>query len=106
MPDDKPDKPFDYGKTKENGQHERYPTMDKENKEFVRPVRQTYFHDRCRTNTSMGVKIAETYAKNPKYYGSTFCVACGGHFPVGENGEFVWVDDPGTGKPTEEKVGT
>lgn len=60
----------------------------------------------CGYNTSMGRALAETYARNPKYYGSTFCVNCNGHFPVGEHGEFVWLDDPGTGQPTDEKVGT
>ena len=57
----------------------------------------------CGHNTVMGHAIAETYARSPSYYGSTFCVNCGKHFPVDE---FVWLDDPGTGKPTEERVGT
>ena len=35
---------------------------------------------------------AETYARDPKFYGATFCVECKGHFPVGENGQFRWVD--------------
>lgn len=60
----------------------------------------------CGYNTRMGLAIAETYARDPEYYGATFCCNCNGHFPVGEDGEFVWVDDPGTGKATEEKVGT
>ena len=44
----------------------------------------------------MSQAIAETYARDPGFYGSTFCTACGGHFPVGAEGEFVW--DDGTGK--------
>jgi hypothetical protein len=28
-------------------------------------------------------------------YGATFCVACGQHLPVGERGEFVWVENDG-----------
>ena len=41
----------------------------------------------CRTHTTICESIAETYARNPKFYGSTFCVHCGEHFPVEE---FVW----------------
>jgi hypothetical protein len=47
----------------------------------------------------MGKSIAETYAANPSYYGSTFCMKCGSHFPVGENGEFVW-------EHSDQRVGT
>lgn len=46
----------------------------------------------CGTITRMGPAIAETYARDPGYYGSTFCVRCGGHFPVGADGEFAWLD--------------
>lgn len=53
----------------------------------------------CGTVTSMPQKIAETYAAKPDFYGSTFCCGCGGYFPVGERGEFVWVG-------TIERVGT
>lgn len=83
------------------GQHSSYWVLSKEEraKGFIRPVRMSYVHLVCGTETTMGNAIAETYARDPKYYGSTFCVACRGHFPVGENGEFVWAD--GTG----EKVG-
>lgn len=44
----------------------------------------------CNGITSMGQSIAETYARNPKFYGGTFCCKCGKHYPVGE---FVWIDD-------------
>lgn len=46
----------------------------------------------CGTKTTMGIALAETYARNPKFYGGTFCCTCGEHFPVGENGEFEWLD--------------
>jgi hypothetical protein len=52
----------------------------------------------CGAATTMSQSIAEAYARDPKFYGGTFCVGCGKHYPVGENGEFVW--DDGT------KVGT
>lgn len=46
----------------------------------------------CGSKTTMGTALAETYARKPSFYGSTFCVRCGTHFPVGENGEFEWED--------------
>lgn len=61
-------------------------------KGFVRPVRRTYVHERCGVATTMGLSIAETYARQPSYYGSTYCVGCQAHFPVGADGEFVWDD--------------
>lgn len=47
----------------------------------------------CGAVTTMGQAIAETYARNPSFYGGTFCVQCGKHFPVGASGEFIWIDD-------------
>ncbi len=47
----------------------------------------------CGFVTSMGQTIAETYAANPRFYGSTFCVTCKTHLPVGPDGEFVWEPD-------------
>ena len=46
----------------------------------------------CGTTTTMGLALAETYARNPKFYSGTFCCNCAKHFPVGEQGEFVWED--------------
>ena len=43
----------------------------------------------CGEVTTMSDSIAETYARDPSYYGSTFCVACRHHYPVKE---FEWVD--------------
>jgi hypothetical protein len=48
----------------------------------------------CGSVTTMGQALAETYARDPSFYAGTFCAGCGTHFPVGENGEFVWIDDP------------
>lgn len=66
---------------------------------FVRPVRRTYVHTRCGAATTMGVAIAETYAREPTFYGGTYCASCRAHFPVGATGEFTW-------DGTDEKVGT
>jgi hypothetical protein len=46
----------------------------------------------CGARTTMGQAIAETYARDPQFYGGTYCAICGTHFPVGEQGEFVWED--------------
>jgi hypothetical protein len=66
---------------------------------FVRPVHHAYVHDRqlggCGATTTMNTAIAETYAANPSFYGATYCVRCGKHRPVGEDGEFRWLDDVG-----------
>lgn len=72
-------------------------------KGYVRPVRTAYKHLNCGGVTSMGAPLAETYAADPFFYGATFCVACRDHFPVGETGEFVWVEN---GEVTDLKVGT
>ena len=44
----------------------------------------------CGTVTNMGKELSETYARNPKFYGATYCVYCQMHRPVGE---FVWTSD-------------
>lgn len=63
-------------------------------KGWVRPYRDAYRHVECSVNpslvTHMGQALSETYAKNPKFYGATFCVACSKHRPVSE---FVWDKD-------------
>lgn len=79
---------------REDGQQNDYIVLsDKERRQgFVRPVRRTYVHQACGVATTMSLAIAETYARNPSFYGATFCVGCRAHFPVGEKGEFVWDD--------------
>lgn len=67
-------------------------TAEERAKGFVRPVRRTYLHIACGTTTTMGMAIAETYARDPKFYSGTFCVHCRAHFPIGETGEFKWED--------------
>ena len=56
-------------------------------KGFVRPVRRTYVHRTCGGATTMGLALAETYARDPKFYGGTYCATCGTHFPVAQ---FTW----------------
>lgn len=67
-------------------------------KGFIRPVRRTYVHARgmssqqkaaCGIATTMSTELAETYARDPKFYGATYCVGCQMHLPVDE---FDWDD--------------
>lgn len=83
------------------GQQKAYVVLSEEEraKGFVRPVRDSYRHQVCGGVTTMGRALAETYAREPAFYSGTFCSHCRAHFPVGEDGEFVWAD-------TDEKVGT
>ena len=66
-------------------------------KGFVRPVRRRYVHLTCGAITTMSQILAETYARDPSFYGATFCTRCSMHKPVSE---FEWDDDSG------EKVGS
>lgn len=77
-----------------DGQQHDYIVLSAEDRArgFVRPVRRSYIHQVCGAVTVMGVAIAETYARQPGYYGGTFCATCRSHFPVGAAGEFVWED--------------
>lgn len=74
------------------GMNKKYLVLSEEERAggFVRPVRLAYQHRVCGKQTSMHLEIAETYARDPSFYGATFCVSCRTHLPVGE---FVWVED-------------
>lgn len=74
------------------GMNEVYLVLSEEElaKGFVRPLRRAYIHETCGAQTRMGLTLCETYARNPKFYGATFCVGCQMHKPVGE---FRWVED-------------
>jgi hypothetical protein len=94
------------------GQHSSYIVLCEEErrKGFVRPYRDSYRHvgrrdvivndsrvediesrvGGCGTVTTMGRALSETYARDPKFYGATFCCGCNRHLPVGE---FVWTAD-------------
>jgi hypothetical protein len=87
---------------KSDGQQKGYVVLcDAERaKGYVRPVRNKYVHLKCGVVTRMGVELSETYARDPSFYSGTFCCSCGAHFPVGEDGEFIWDDGSG------QKVGT
>jgi hypothetical protein len=79
----------DHRELKENGQQKGYVVLSEEERKkgFVRPVRTSYVHVKCGTLTKMGISIAETYARDPKFYNGTYCCGCGAHFSLEE---FVW----------------
>lgn len=75
--------------TKPNGEQEQYVVLSAQERSqgFVRPLRRSYVHTTCGAQTSMALEIAETYARNPGFYGATYCSGCKDHHPVAE---FVW----------------
>lgn len=82
MTDDPPPEDFDYGERKEDGQFENYPTVD--DGEFEQPVRESYVHEGCGGTTTMTGDLPESVARDPEFYGKTFCATCGVHVPVEE----------------------
>ena len=81
-----------------DGQQRGYVVLSDEERlrGFVRPYRESYVHKPYGAETKMGRKIAETYARNPGFYGATFCARCGSHFPLDQ---FIW-------SGTDERVGS
>lgn len=75
-----------------SGMQKKYLVLSEEEraKGFTRPLRRSYLHSKCGGTTTMGLALCETYARDPKFYGGTFCAACGEHFPVRE---FTWTED-------------
>ncbi len=96
--------------TEQTGQHKGYIVLcpDERAKGFVRPYRDAYKHvgrfvekerrlvdwrereGGCGSVTTMGRALSETYARDPTFYGLTFCCHCNRHLPVGE---FMWTAD-------------
>jgi hypothetical protein len=89
-------------------QQEAYLVLSPEEiaKGFVRPVYRSYQHHdpKCSAVTKMALPLCETYARQPGFYGATYCVGCRMHRPVGQRGEFTWLD--GAGNDTHVLVGT
>ena len=72
------------------GQQKAYVVLSDEEraKGFVRPVPFSYVHKTCGAKTTIGkAASAETYARDPAFYGGTFCATCREHYPVSE---FTW----------------
>lgn len=70
--------------------YESYPEGTKENPDGRSPGRYwtaAELESGCQGTTTMAMALAETYARDPKFYGSTYCMGCQRHARVGE---FVW----------------
>jgi hypothetical protein len=74
-----------------SGQQRGYVVLspDERAKGLVKPLRRSYVHSKCGSITKMALSIAETYARDPRFYTGTFCVGCGAHFPLWQ---FAWED--------------
>jgi hypothetical protein len=68
--------------------YEKYP--ESEYPAMGRYWKQDQLESGCGTVTTMGLPLCETYARDPKFYGSTYCATCRTHRPVAE---FRWVED-------------
>jgi hypothetical protein len=66
-------------------------------KGFTRPLYRSYIHHdpECGAVTTMGLALCETYARDPSFYGATYCCRCRLHRPVGTGSEFTWLDEHG-----------
>ena len=82
----------DHRELRDDGQQKGYIVLSEEERArgYVRLVRLTYIHTPCGTVTRMAQSIAETFARDPKFYSGGFCIGCRAHFP---NDQFVWQDD-------------
>lgn len=89
-----------------SGQQKCYLILSEEEraKGFVMPVHRSYTHLKCGSVTTMGLELCETYARNPTFYGGTFCCFCRAHFPLrtAEGWQFLWPDRTPVGCTPEE----
>ncbi len=94
-------KRIDISKMREltEGENERYkqwnyigfiPNEDTESSVTGRFITQKDLKKGCGVETTMGLALCETYARDPKFYSATYCGGCGIHLPVEE---FVWAED-------------
>lgn len=96
----------DHREIQPSGMQKNYVVLSPEERQkgFVRPVRRSYIHvgtdatwqgnvlvkhgaNGCGTRTTMGLALAETYARDPEFYSGTFCCGCQKHLPLDQ---FVW----------------
>lgn len=58
-------------------------------KGYLLPVRREYIHKTCQSRTVMPQACAETYARDPWFYGGTYCCHCQKYRPFEE---FKWLE--------------
>jgi hypothetical protein len=95
-----------HGVSAANGEVYLVLSEDERAKGFVRPLYLAYLHHdpQCGGVTTIALPLCETYARQPSFYGATYCARCQMHRPVGAQGEFTWLDD--SGDDTHILVGT
>ena len=96
---DEPDYPKNeyYTKEKGYGGYIMYPKNDATSvvgryikfDELNAIIERKKYYGGCASATTMGLALSETYARDPKFYGSTYCCACRMHLAVAE---FEWED--------------
>ena len=66
LTDGSPETP-DHREIRPDGMQKGYIVLSEEERKrgFVRPVRRTYVHEKCKTSTTMEQALAETYARDP-----------------------------------------
>ena len=94
--DDRNDPALTHGAdTEPVAQAEKYLVLSNKEraKGWVRPLRSSYAHVECPKGgtpvTTMGVALSETYARDPHFYGATYCCTCRMHRPLSE---FRWIE--------------
>lgn len=65
-------------------------SAEERSKGFVKPYRDMYRHKTCGSVTTMGRALSETYARDPWFYGGTYCCKCAMHRRLNE---FTWEPD-------------
>jgi len=58
-------------------------------KGYLLPVRRKYLHKTCGGATIMPLALAQTHARDPWFYGGTYCCHCAMHCPLEK---FRWDD--------------
>jgi hypothetical protein len=76
--------------------YEEYPETENALGRFWTQKQLDSIDNGCGVGTTMSLALAETYARQPSFYGATYCVGCQMHLPVSE---FVWAG-------TDERVGS
>jgi hypothetical protein len=81
-------------------QNKAYLVLSEEelSKGYIKPFRTSYKHLNCNTVTTMNETISATYARDPWFYGATYCCNCRMHKPLSE---FVWEPDGESMNPSE-----
>lgn len=81
-------------------QNKAYLVLSEEelSKGYLKPFRTSYRHLTCDTVTTMPERISATYARDPWFYGATYCCNCAMHRSLNE---FIWQPDGESMSPSK-----